>query len=616
MKLSLVEAAGFRGIRSSMSVPITDGFLIVNGRNGSGKSTLFDAIEFALTGQISRPALASENREDINNYIWWRGPGEPSNRFVRLIFDLGDSRKLEVVRKPQRADFRVLDHSGDAHTPNEGALRRHFAGESAPEDRLFPRLCGSTIIRDDQITELSVDASEASRFSLVQDTLGSTQLPDVEGRLKEAKQVLDARVRRLEREYELALSDVNRLVVQTSEARSEFEAEPDSEKARRELVVALGIAKDNNDTDDLMRQARGRIGRLRNHISTLSRTILRLQEIERRRAEIETKAYLARGRELNEELSQAAKAERLAQDARNAAEQVAVQFEERQPQHRSLGELVEHGKRVGLEDSRCPLCGSEITEESFESHLQATEARVERESEGLSAVLTRREEALRDASAAESRRRQAEGAVRKHRRIGDGLSEEFEEVIREIREMEGFAMPEGVTTEAIKAALETDRSSLVPVEGALAGLEMSTAYARLGKQERALARARGRLDSVQSSLSAAQRASSHQDQASRTVRRVAGELVDERLAQLEPLLIELYERLRPHVQWSTVGYRIRGDVKRFMRLTVGEGELNPRFMFKQWPTESTWSCFSTFGPSGYHLEPVEYAHSGRSNAAR
>ena len=56
MKLSLVEAAGFRGVRSSISVPVTDGFLIVNGRNGSGKSTLFDAIEFALTGQISRLA--------------------------------------------------------------------------------------------------------------------------------------------------------------------------------------------------------------------------------------------------------------------------------------------------------------------------------------------------------------------------------------------------------------------------------------------------------------------------------------------------------------------------------------------------------------------------------
>ena len=145
--------------------------------------------------------------------------------------------------------------------------------------------------------------------------------------------------------------------------------------------------------------------------------------------------------------------------------------------------------------------------------------------------------------------------------------------------MEGFTMPDEMNAEAIKAALETVRSSLVPVEASLTELEMSAAYARLIEQERALAQARERLASVQSSLEAAQRASSHQDQASQTVRRVAGELVDERLAQLEPLLIELYERLRPHVQWPTIGYRIRGDVRRFMRLTVGEGELNPRFMF-------------------------------------
>ena len=432
MKLGLVEVAGFRGVRSSMSVPVTDGFLIVNGRNGSGKSTLIDAIEFALTGQISRLALASENREDISNYIWWRGPGESSERFVRLIFDLGDGCNLEVIRQPERAEFRMRDHSGDAHTLDEAALRGYFAGESAPEDRLFARLCGSTIIRDEQITELSVDAPEASRFSLVQDTLGSTQLPDVEDRLKKTKQVLDAQVRRLESAYELARSDVNRLVAQTSEASSEFEVEPDSEKARRELAVVLKIAEDG-DTDDLMRQARGRIGRLRSHISTLSRSIPWLQEIEHRRAEIETEAYQTRDRELNEELGQATEAERLAQDARYAAEQVAGQFEERRPHIRSLGELVEHGKRVGLEDSRCPLCGSEMTEESFESHLHATAERVERESGGLSEALTRREDALRAEGAAESRRRQAEGAVREHRRAGDELRVEFEEVIREVR---------------------------------------------------------------------------------------------------------------------------------------------------------------------------------------
>ena len=578
MKLGLIEAAGFRGIKSSVSVPVTDGFLILNGRNGSGKSTLFDAIEFALTGQISRPALTPENREGIDNYIWWRGSGEPLERVVRLVFDLGDHRNLEVTRRPEGAEFRVFNHSGEISVLDEAALRGIFARESAPETQLLPRLCGTTIIRDEQITELSVDAPEASRFTLVRDTLGSTQTSDIEERLKRTKQVLDARVKRLESAYESARVEVNRLVAQTSEARSDFETEPDSEQAQLGLAVALGLARDS-DNDELMRRARSRIGQLRSHTSTLSRSIPRLKEIERRRTEIETEAYQATDRRLNQQLVQGVEAERLAKDARSAAEREAGRFEEQQPHIRSLGELLEHGKRVGLQDGRCPLCGSGMTEESFESHLRETAETVERESRGLSTALTSREEALRAEGAAESRRRQAEAALRKHRQLGDDLRVELEEVDREIRKMEGFAAPRELGADAIESSLAEARSGLAAIEAPMVGLEVSAAYARLVEQERVLAQAREGLASVQKSLDAARRASSHREQADRTVRRVAGELVDERLAQLEPLLMELYERLRPHVAWATVGYRVRGDVRRFMRLTVGDDELNPRFMF-------------------------------------
>ena len=578
MKLGLIEAAGFRGIKSSVSVPVTDGFLILNGRNGSGKSTLFDAIEFALTGQISRPALTPENREGIDNYIWWRGSGEPLERVVRLVFDLGDHRNLEVTRRPEGAEFRVFNHSGEISVLDEAALRGIFARESAPETQLLPRLCVTTIIRDEQITELSVDAPEASRFTLVRDTLGSTQTSDIEERLKRTKQVLDARVKRLESAYESARVEVNRLVAQTSEARSDFETEPDSEQAQLGLAVALGLARDS-DNDELMRRARSRIGQLRSHTSTLSRSIPRLKEIERRRTENETEAYQATDRRLNQQLVQAVEAERLAKDARSAAEREAGRFEEQQPHIRSLGELLEHGKRVGLQDWRCPLCGSGMTEESFESHLRETAETVERESRGLSTALTSREEALTAEGAAESRRRQAEAALRKHRQLGDDLRVELEEVDREIRKMEGFAAPRELSADAIESSLAEARSGLAAIEAPMVGLEVSAAYARLVEQERVLAQAREGLASVQKSLDAARRASSHREQADRTVRRVASELVDERLAQLEPLLMELYERLRPHVEWATVGYRVRGDVRRFMRLTVGDDELNPRFMF-------------------------------------
>ena len=66
--------------------------------------------------------------------------------------------------------------------------------------------------------------------------------------------------------------------------------------------------------------------------------------------------------------------------------------------------------------------------------------------------------------------------------------------------------------------------------------------------------------------------------AAAAIKRVSGELVDERLAELSPLLTELYARLKPHVDWPTVSYLMRGDVRRFLSLRVGDG-LNPRFIF-------------------------------------
>lgn len=578
MKLRHVQAAGFRGIRSEISIPIPDGFLVITGRNGSGKSTLLDAVEFALTGGISRPALSPENREDINSYIWWRGENRPSSRFVKLAFDLHDSTRLEVLRRPEGVEFRVFGQDGSSDAVTGSTLKKLFSGETGPKDHTLARLCRSTIVRDEQITELSVDAPEASRFSLVSDTLGSTLLPDIAGQLGKAKEIISLRVKLREREYETARADVTRLLSQLSEARSEFDEEPDAEAARRDLVTALKLT-DGSDTDSLSRQARKRVGRLRVHIATLSRCIPRINELQRQLTEIETEAYRVKERALNRELARASEAKERAQEALRAAEMVVQQFEGAEPRIRSLAELLEHGKRIGLEDERCPLCGSNVTTESFALHLRETAEHVAHESQGLSDALARREEALRADRLAESQKQHADKEAREHRRIGDSLRDEFSQVVAEVRGMEGLEIPVKVNEATLEATLLAVRSALEPIESAVNTLGMSTAYTRMVEQERALLQARERLAVAQNSLEAAQRAKAHLVEATRAVKRVAGELVDERLAQLEPLLVELYGRLRPHVQWSTVGYRIRGDVKRFMRLTVGEEEVNPRFMF-------------------------------------
>jgi len=63
-----------------------------------------------------------------------------------------------------------------------------------------------------------------------------------------------------------------------------------------------------------------------------------------------------------------------------------------------------------------------------------------------------------------------------------------------------------------------------------------------------------------------------------TVKRFSAEAVEDRLAAIKPLFTELYLRLRPHIDWKTVDYAIRGDLRRFLSLRVDRG-LNMKFLF-------------------------------------
>ena len=76
----------------------------------------------------------------------------------------------------------------------------------------------------------------------------------------------------------------------------------------------------------------------------------------------------------------------------------------------------------------------------------------------------------------------------------------------------------------------------------------------------------------------------------RSVRRVGAEITDERLAEISPLLNELYQRLRPHTDWRTIHYRIRGEIRKFLSLRVGDG-LNPQFVFSSGQRRATGLAF-------------------------
>jgi DNA repair exonuclease SbcCD ATPase subunit len=130
----------------------------------------------------------------------------------------------------------------------------------------------------------------------------------------------------------------------------------------------------------------------------------------------------------------------------------------------------------------------------------------------------------------------------------------------------------------LDAILEEERSRLIDLERLIITLEASQAVERITTLEARLAELQQGADAAADRLAQAQTAVAAAKALDRAVRRTNAEIIEERLAVISPLLSELYQRLRPHTEWRSIEYSMRGDVKRFLSLKVGDN-LNPQFLF-------------------------------------
>jgi len=132
--------------------------------------------------------------------------------------------------------------------------------------------------------------------------------------------------------------------------------------------------------------------------------------------------------------------------------------------------------------------------------------------------------------------------------------------------------------DGLEQTISAERDRMIDLERALLVLEASQAVTRIASIESNISALRTEIEKLANAVSQSQSAVTAAREIERSVRRVSAEIIDERLAQISPLLNELYQRLRPHADWRTIDYSIRGDVRRFLSLKVGDG-LNPQFVF-------------------------------------
>jgi DNA repair exonuclease SbcCD ATPase subunit len=562
MRLAEIAVSGFRGFRAETRLLLAPGFNVIDGRNGVGKSTLFDAVEFALTGQLTKYGDSKAAGETVKDYLWWKGDGpSPSARFVEVTF-VDDNGPLTIRRTP------IDDPNPQTLAAVQAAM---IHADAAPP---FPlqQLCASSIIRDELIATLSLDLSEADRYALLRQAIGAG---DAEAWTERGQLLVRAAKHRSDEaksEVTAATAGVAEAQRQLDEARAALTSDAAVAAATSRLLELVGGPLDA--PDQLAASGREFIVRLERELREGQTLLARWDEIaaiagrlDGAESEIERQA----------EAVTRARAEREALPAEETAAGALADLV------RNLHDLHQVGDGMGLLEGGCPLCAAPHDEASFVEGRDRARKIMEQ---------------LDAAAAKAARQREAIGAAD----TAIAASQDFlNRLTADVAEWRKQVEWRRRTLEMLNARSDETREDLsLIVDARHRDLDAARHAVRiLGTvaQNEQLERAAGALNVANLRLQRAQERAAKSRQAEGTAaalhdaaRRAAGETLDLRLQRVLPLMAELYGRLRPHPFWQDIEYSVRGDVRRFLSLKVGDG-LNPQFLFSSGQRRATGLAF-------------------------
>ena len=563
MRLDYVEVCGFRGFREKVRVDFGPGFTVITGRNGVGKSTLCDAVEFAILGEITKYTVESAARETIRDYIWWRGEGSSTGHYVTASFVDRDGKSFSITRTRD---------SGADKNPVE--IEAQLCQGAAPDEPLR-QLCKTSVIRDEWIAGLSLDLSETQRFDLVRAALGSVEGTDLAAKAKAVVTLAERACARVEASYQQARSVLQGGLVQLSEAN-------DAANRRGDISAAMTVLDRVIPPTD---------GELAQRIDLAQRTLpdrrRRLESLSKVAFEGHEVVALQRAFGLPDEITRRELARAALDSARFNFDRIKAEMEVAQRAYdveatanevaASLSILVEHGEELGLYNGHCPLCAAMRTNSEFATGIRSARMRIDQLAGGVNLARDNLASAREVASYAEQQVAEAQAvwnAIEQQLRTLRVRQEaHFETFDRYGLNPANAANPDALEREALE-----ERERLVELERALNALEASRAVDALTSVDARVSILRRQADAAADELARAQSAVASAKSLEKSVRRSASEIIDERLARISPLLNEIYQRLRPHANWRSIDYSIRGDVRRFLSLKVGD-DLNPQFVF-------------------------------------
>lgn len=564
MKLSFVELAGFRGFRDTARIEFSRSFSVISGRNGVGKSTICDAIEFAIVGTISKYRIEKSAQESIADYLWWRGSGVAKDNYVKVgftdekenIFQITRRRGVEVDRSQEEIENALVN------------VGNH------PEDAL-KQLSRTSIIRDELITALSLDLSESDRYHLVRSSLGGSEGFEYSERAGSVLSRAQIELKSAQDAGTILQSRTGDLLLQIAQAKEEAEQAGDLVAAIK--VISESVPGLSDVPNEIAESARNEMAAKTLKSKQLGVLLLRYQELEPEIHLTNSEEFVMAYSNSRDKMANLEKEIESTTAAIKKCEEESERESEQDSFDRSLATLVEHGRHLGLQDGRCPLCNIGQTDADYRAAIEVAAARLDERARRRASLDNELDNLRLIYQTLTQKMVDAKGELLEFHDKKRIVENETNEILEGLKS-DGFTSVEHMRNGDVERFISRIDSEIIDLERALYVLEASHATERINDLEEKLRKLRTERATTDREVLRWERVVDSARIIDQAVKRVSSEIVDERLSAISPLLKELYKRLRPHSEWRDIDYRIRGDVKRFLSLQVGE-KLNPQFLF-------------------------------------
>jgi chromosome segregation protein len=564
MKLAFIEIAGFRGFKDKARFDLPSGFAVLTGRNGVGKSTVLDAIDFALTGTINKYAVRDAKGGGLSEHIWWVGEGTPEDQYVTVGFKDENGTSFDITRSRRRG----------INIPEIDIARRLCITE-VPTPTWLQTLLQTTLIRDETIASLSLDLPEQARFSAVRAAIGGLAGPD---HTKRTGAILEAasvtRASHVKRVAD-AQAELGRALGALTEARSLAARQADINEAEQ-LINAFA--------PDLVRASGERVEVLRRHIadrkqslSLLAEVLVQAEALKAEQLELQSEAGLAKFAAAKDEYATAQQNREQATESLMTAQRLEALEREIDAFASHMMALLDYGESLGLQDGHCPLCNATRSSGEFTDAIAAARSKLSTRGEGAAHAATAIEQARFEMKQAEMALSIAEQRVQALEAQRTKLLRETEILATTLAKLH-LAATVPLAPENLRQLLLKGKEDTARLERALFILETSSAHDRVTALEDHIEQLRMQLSEENARLASAERTIDVVRQINNAAMEIPNQVMTEQFDTVMPLLKELYQRLRPHTDWSEIEIDFGGRVRASLNFVVGD-EYNPQFLF-------------------------------------